>query len=32
MKFMNNFGLQMSIFFRKLFYYFPKFFDNIPNP
>ena len=28
MEFMNNFGFQMSTFFRK----FPKFFNNIPNP
>jgi len=32
MKFVNNFGFQISIFVRKLFHHFPKFFDNIPNP
>jgi len=25
---MKNFGIQMAIFFRKIFYDFPKFFDK----
>jgi len=29
---MLNFGFQMSIFFRKIFHDFPKFFDKIFNP
>ena len=29
---MKNFGFQMSIFFRKTFYDFPKIFDKISNP
>ena len=29
---MKNFGFQMSIFFRKIFHDFPKFFDRISNP
>jgi len=32
MEFMNNFGFQMSIFFRKILHDFPKFFDKISNP
>jgi len=28
---MMNFGFQMSIFFRKIFHDFPKFFDKIFN-
>jgi len=32
MEFMMNFGFQMSIFFRKIFHDFPKFFDKIFNP
>jgi len=32
MEFMENFGFQMSIFFRKIFPDFPKFFDKISNP
>jgi len=32
MEFMKNFGFQMSIFFRKIFQDFPKFFDKISNP
>jgi len=28
MDFMKNFGFQMSIFFRKIFHDFPKFFDK----
>jgi len=31
MEFMKNFGFQMSIFFRKIFYDFPKFFDKMSN-
>jgi len=31
-EFMKNFGFQMSIFFRKIFHDFPKFFDKISNP
>jgi len=27
---MKNFGFQMSIFFRKIFHDFPKFFDKTP--
>jgi len=32
MEFMKNFGFQMSIFFRKVFHDFLKFFDKISNP
>jgi len=32
MESMKNFGFQMSIFFRKIFRDFPKFFDKISNP
>ena len=32
MEFMKNFGFQMSIYFRKIFQDFPKFFDKISNP
>jgi len=32
MEFMKNFAFQMSIFFRKMFHYFPKMFDKISNP
>jgi len=32
MEFMKNFGFQMSVFFRKIFHDFPKFFDKIFNP
>jgi len=28
----KNFGFQMSIFFRKIFHEFPKFFDKIFHP
>jgi len=31
MEFTKNFGFQMSIFFRKNFHDFPKFFDKISN-
>jgi len=30
-EFMKNFGFQMSIFFRKIFHDFSKFFDKISN-
>ena len=29
---MKNFGFQMSIFFKKIFYDFPQFFDKMSNP
>jgi len=29
---MKNFVFRMSIFFRKIFHDFPKFFDKISNP
>jgi len=29
---MKNFGFQMSVFFRKVFHDFSKFFDKISNP
>jgi len=32
MEFRNNFRFQMSIFFFKIFYDFPKFFDKIAYP
>ena len=32
MEFEKNFGFQMSIFFRKIFHDFPKFFEKISNP
>jgi len=32
MEFMMSFGFQMSIFFRKIFHDFSKFFDQIFNP
>jgi len=32
MEFLKNFGFQMSIFFRKIFHDFLKFFDKISNP
>ena len=31
MEFVNNFGFQMSIFFRKTFHDFPKIFEKISN-
>ena len=32
MEFVNNFGFQMSLPFRKPFHDFPKIFDKISNP
>jgi len=32
MEYMMNFGFQMSILFRKMFYDFQKIFDKISNP